>query len=178
MTSFVALVAPNPTYLKARLTVMSDNNLQVSNWECYAIQNWPSVRRVTQCRFSQSARSFGHPPLCLSISPSTCFLGCATEDWLMPTKATTLRVETPFLSCTKVLCFVLETTEAYNYKRFYKLHLTYYGTKTTQCTRSLTTFQLRNAHRDVDVGRVAANKSEYYNPTHFNISYIRNPIFF
>ena len=38
--------------------------------------------------------------------------------------------------------------------------------------------QLRNAHRDVDVGRGAANKSEYYNPTHFNISYFRKPKFF
>ena len=35
--------------------------------------------------------------------------------------------------------------------------------------------QLHNAYRDVNVGREAANKREYYNPNHFNISYFRNP---
>ena len=35
--------------------------------------------------------------------------------------------------------------------------------------------QLHHAHKDVDVGRMAANKSKYYNPNHFNISYFRNP---
>ena len=35
--------------------------------------------------------------------------------------------------------------------------------------------QLRNAHRGVDVGRVAVNKSEYCNLNHFNISYFKNP---
>ena len=35
--------------------------------------------------------------------------------------------------------------------------------------------QLHNAHRDVDVGRVAANKSDNCNPNHFNNSYFRNP---
>ena len=34
---------------------------------------------------------------------------------------------------------------------------------------------LCNTHKDVNVGRVAANKSEYYNPNHSNISYFRNP---
>ena len=35
--------------------------------------------------------------------------------------------------------------------------------------------KLRNAHRDVNVGRVATKKSKYCNPNHFNISYFRNP---
>jgi hypothetical protein len=35
--------------------------------------------------------------------------------------------------------------------------------------------QLHNAHRDVDVGRVVVNKSEYCNPNYFNISYFKNP---
>ena len=35
--------------------------------------------------------------------------------------------------------------------------------------------QLHNAHRDVDVGRVVANKTKYCNPKHFDISYFRNP---
>ena len=40
--------------------------------------------------------------------------------------------------------------------------------------------QLCNAHKDVDVGRVAVNKSEYYNTNHFNISYLEtlNPFHF
>ena len=44
------------------------------------------------------------PSVCLSTSPPTSFLKCATKDWHMPTKATTLQVETPFLSCTKAWC--------------------------------------------------------------------------
>ena len=35
--------------------------------------------------------------------------------------------------------------------------------------------QLHNAHIGVDVGRVAANKNEYCNPNHLNISYFENP---
>ena len=50
-------------------------------------------------------KSFGCPLLRLSISPPTSFLRCATEDWLMPTTTTTLRVERPLLSCTKAWCF-------------------------------------------------------------------------
>ena len=61
--------------------------------------------RVTQHLFSQVAKNFGHPPLCLSISPPTSFLWCATKDWLTSTKATTLQVESLLLSCTKVWCF-------------------------------------------------------------------------
>ena len=32
---------------------------------------------------------------------------------------------------------------------------------------------LQNAHKDVDVGRLAANKIECCNPNHFNISYLK-----
>ena len=35
--------------------------------------------------------------------------------------------------------------------------------------------QLHNVHKDVDVERVASNKSKYCDPNHFNISYFRNP---
>ena len=34
--------------------------------------------------------------------------------------------------------------------------------------------QQSNGHKNVDVGRVVANKSEYCNPNHFNISYFNN----
>ena len=34
--------------------------------------------------------------------------------------------------------------------------------------------QLHNPHRDVDVGRVAANKNKYCNPNHLNISSFKN----
>ena len=107
MTSFVAFVHPIQP-LKAHLTVMSENNLHVSNQNCFAIANaipsQPSVTRVTQRCLSQSIRIFGRLPLCLSISPLTSFLWCATEYWFIPTKTTTLRVETPLLSCTKAWC--------------------------------------------------------------------------
>ena len=47
--------APNPTSLKARLTMMSDNNLPISYWSCfvvaYAIPSQSSVTRVTQRLF-------------------------------------------------------------------------------------------------------------------------------
>ena len=97
MASSFALVHPiYPTSLKARLTMMSNNNLWVLDQSCFAIvdvvPSGPSVARVTQGLFSQSTRSFGRHPLCLSISPPTSFLRCATKDWLMPIKATTLRV--------------------------------------------------------------------------------------
>ena len=34
--------------------------------------------------------------------------------------------------------------------------------------------QLRNAYRDVDVGRMIANKNEHSSLNHFDISYFRN----
>jgi hypothetical protein len=106
---FCCTCAPNPTSLKAHLTVMSDNNLFVLRWTCFvvvdALPSRPSVIRVTQRLFSRSARSFGHPPLYLSILPTTSFLICAKEDWLMLPKSTTLQVETPLLNWTKVWCF-------------------------------------------------------------------------
>ena len=68
----------NLTSFKACLTVMSNNNLHISNRSCFvvanAVPNQPSVTRVTQSLFSRFARSFGCLPLCLSISPPTSFL--------------------------------------------------------------------------------------------------------
>jgi hypothetical protein len=102
--------APNPTSLKARLTVMSNKNLLVSNQICFVVTdatpNQPLVTRVTQCLFFGFPRSFGCIPLCLSILPPTSFLRCTTEDRFMLTEATTLRIETPLLSCTKVSCYL------------------------------------------------------------------------
>ena len=45
---------------------------------------------------------------------------------------------------------------------------------------NLMTFSTTHAHKDANVGKVAANKSEYYNPNHFNISYLEtlNPLHF
>ena len=88
---------------------MSNNNLHVSDQTCFdVIDTVPSrllVTRMTQCLFCRFARSFGCPPLCLSILPPTSFLRCATKNWFMTTKATTLRVEIVLLSCTKAWCF-------------------------------------------------------------------------
>ena len=59
------ICAPNPTSLKARLIVMSVNNLLVTNRSyfvvAHAVPSQPSVTRVTQCLFSRSSRSFGRP---------------------------------------------------------------------------------------------------------------------
>ena len=100
--------APNPTSLKARLIVMSNNNLHVSNRSCVAIADVvlsrPWVSRVIQRLFSRFVRNFGCLALCLSILPPTSFLRCTTKDWLMPTKAATLRVKTTLISCTKAWC--------------------------------------------------------------------------
>ena len=70
-----------------------------------AILTRPLVTRVTQRLFSRSARSFGCPPLCLRASPPTSFPICTRKDWLVPTTAATLRVQTPLLSCIKAWCF-------------------------------------------------------------------------
>ena len=63
--------APNPTSLKARLIVMSDNNLHVPDRSCFvvadAIPSRPPVIRVTQHLSSHSTRRFGCPPLYHSI---------------------------------------------------------------------------------------------------------------
>jgi hypothetical protein len=94
----------------------------------------------------------------------------------MPTKAATLQVETPLLSCTKSLVLL--------FLRQWRHTATKDSTNCTSHTMkprlrnaqeiSLRS-QLRNAHNDVDVGRVVANKSEYCNPNHFHIPYLRNP---
>ena len=43
-------------------------------------------------------------------------------------------------SVTKLGVSILETMEAYGYKRFYNLHPTHYGTKATHCIKYLMTF--------------------------------------
>ena len=112
--------------------------------------------------------------LFVSQSHPTSFLRCATKDWLMPTKAATLRVETPLLSCTKVWCFcssdngglittVKTSTNCTSHTMEPVLH---------NAHRISRHSQLRKAHTNVDVGRVATNKNEYCNPNHFNISYL------
>ena len=127
---------------------------------------------MTQCLFSRSTNSFQYPPLCSSISSPTCFLKCNTNDWLMPTKVEILWVETWLLSCTKAWCFYSWVNGGIWLRMI--PHLTYYGTKATQCTKISQRSQLHNAHRDLDVGRVATNKSIFCNPNHFDISYFRN----
>ena len=125
-----------------------------------AVPSWPSITRVTQCLFSWFARSFGRPLLCLSISPPTSFLRCATEDWLMPTKAAALRVETPFykLHQSLVLMFLRQ-----------RRHTT--TNDSTNCTSRNMEPMLHNAqeisrrskllvaHKDVDVGREVSKKT-------------------
>ena len=101
--------APNPKSLKAHLIVMSENNLHVSDQSCFditnAIPSRPLIIRMTQRLFSRLAKSFGCPPLCLSILPPTSFFGCVTKEWITSTKVSTLRVKTPLLSCAKAWCF-------------------------------------------------------------------------
>ena len=154
--------------------------LHVSDRSCFvvvdAVPSRSSVTKMTQCLFSWSARSFEHHPLCLSNSPLASFLRCGSKDWLMPTKATTFRVKTPLLSCIIVWCFYswdnggirLQNDSTNRTSRTMKPRL-HNVQETSQ------PYQLRNAHKDVHVGRVAVNKNEYCNPNHFNIPYFRNP---
>jgi hypothetical protein len=137
---------------------------------CRRCSSKSSITRVTQHLSSQSTRSFGCPPLCFSISSSTTFLRFVTEDWLMPTKVATLQVETPTLSWIKARLFLrqqrhMATNDYTNYTSRTmepRLH------NAQEVSRHS---QLRNVHKNVDVGRVTTNKSEYYKPNHFNISY-------
>ena len=50
------------------------------------------------------------------------------------------------------------------------------GSRLHDAQESSQCFQLHNAHKDVDVGKEAANKIDYCNPNHFDISYFRNLI--
>jgi hypothetical protein len=54
---------PDPTSLKARFTMMLDNNLHVSDQTCFDVANvvpsWPSITMVTQRLFSRFAWNFG-----------------------------------------------------------------------------------------------------------------------
>ena len=55
------------------------------------------------------------------------------------------------------------------------MHLTYYCTNATRCTRISRCSQLHNAHTYIDVGRVAVNKNECCNLNHFDMYSFRNP---
>ena len=73
--------APNLASLKTHFTMMSNNNLYV------LVPSQPLVTKVTQRLSSRSARSFGAPPLCLTIlCRSTSLFKCATKEWLSPLK--------------------------------------------------------------------------------------------
>ena len=172
--------APNPTSLKTCLIMMSNNNLHVLNQSCLVVADVvpsrPLVTKVIQRLFSRPTRHFGCAPLWLSISPPTSFLICATKDWLMPTKLAILRVETLFLSCTKAWCFCSWD----NAGIWLQNDSTNYTSRTMEprlhnAQEISRRSQLHNAHRDVDVRRVMANKNEYCNHNHFDIFYFRKP---
>ena len=120
-------------------------------------------------------KNFGRPSLCLSILPPMSFLKCAIEDWYMPTKSTTARGNTASkLHQSLVLLFLKQ------WRHMATNNSTNYTSRTMEprphnAQKILRRSKLRNAHRDVNVGRVATNKSKYCNPNHFNISYFRNP---
>ena len=71
---------------------------------CCQVPSGPSVTRVTQRLFSWFA-SFGRLFFLYQSHPLHPSSDALEKDWLMPTKATTLQVETPLLSCTKAWCF-------------------------------------------------------------------------
>ena len=160
--------APNPTSLKAHLTVMSNNNLLVSYRICFdvanAIQSWPSIPRVTQHLFSRFARSFGHPPLYVSILP----------PYILP-QMYYLRLAHAHYSgnfASGNTAPKLHQSLVFLFLRQQRHTATNDSTNCTSCTMEPRLHyaqeisqrsQLRNAHRDVNVGKVAANKSKYFN---------------
>jgi hypothetical protein len=88
-----------------------------------------------------------------------------------------LRVETPLLSCTKVWClFSWDNGGIWLQKILQNCTSRTMEPRLHNAQKISRRSQLRNAHKDVDVGRVAANKNDYNcNPNHFHISYFRNP---
>ena len=132
----------------------------------------------------QFARSFGCPPLCLSILPPTSFLRCAIEDWLMPTNAATLWVETPLLNCTKAWCFYSWDNGGIQLQTILQIasHILW-----NQGTRNLTTFSttmhtktsMLEEWRRIKENIVTLTTStllvlEILNPFHFLISHLCN----
>ena len=66
----------------------------------------PLVIKVTQCFFFLGMQEALDALFFVSQScPPTSFLRCATQNWLMPTKAATLPITTTPLSCNKAWCF-------------------------------------------------------------------------
>ena len=174
---------PNPTSLKARITVMSDNNLHVSYQSCFsiagAIPSRPSITRVAQRLFSWFARSFGCPLLCLSISPLASFLKCTTKDWFMPTKVATLQVKTLLLNCTKAWCLcswnnggvrlqtILQIAPRVLWNQSYTMH---------KKSHNVLNYTMHTKMSMLKEWR--QTKASIINPNHFKISYLKNPIFF
>ena len=131
---------------------------------------------MTQRLFSRSTRSFGHPPFCLLISPPASLLKYATEDWLMPIKAITLRVETPLLSCTKAWGLM-----------FWRQRRHTATNNSPNCTSHTLEARLHNAQEPHDVLNYVMHteilmleesrqtKASIVTLTNFNISFFRNP---
>ena len=117
-----------------------------------------------------------HALLYISQSCPLHLSSCTTKDWLMPTKAGNfMSRNTAFkqLHQSLVLLFLRQrrhtvTNNSTNYTSRTMEPRLHNGQEISRH------FQLHNAHRDVDVGRVVANKSEFRNPNHFDISYLRN----
>ena len=151
--------------IQERFGIVSSHGLAWAKWRATNVVSHSKGQSLTVLPFS-----------CFSISPPTSFFICATESWLMPTKATTLRVETSLLICTKTRCFyswgnrgtrlqtILQIAPHVLWNQGYTMH--------REISRHS---QLHNAHIGVDVGRMVVNQNEYCNPNHFDISYFKNP---
>ena len=96
--------------------------------------------------------------LSLNLTPTT-FLICATEDWLMPTKVATLQVETPLLSYTKAWCFYSWDNGGIRLQTILQIapHVNKLEPRLHNAQEILWRSHLHNAHKDVDVARVATN---------------------
>ena len=102
------ICAFNPSSFKARLIVMLDK-LFISfrpNMFCCCRCNSKLTfsNRIDTMPLLSVYKKF-KTPFYLSFNLVLYILRCTTKDWLMPTKTTTLQVETLLLSCDKAWCF-------------------------------------------------------------------------
>jgi hypothetical protein len=183
MVSFATLVHPIQRLSKHASQVVLGNNLHVSKWTCYIIANaipsHTSITRVILCFFSRFARSFGRPLLHFSISPPYILphmpyrrLAHAHYNDNFASRKTASKLHQSL-----VLLFLRQQrhtatndfTNCTSQTMEPRLH------NAQEISRRS---QLHNAHRDVNVRRVAVNKSKYFECNHFDISYFRNPIHF
>ena len=171
---FCCTCASNPTAFKACLTMMSKQQFTCVHIGVFFFY----CRCSSKSTFNNGSDTMPLLSVCkklwitssLSFNLTPCILPHVRykKNGSCPLKWQLCVQKHCFWVAPKFGAFVLETTEAYIYNN---------SINCTSCTMKLRLrnaqeisqpSQLDNAH--INVGRVAANKSEYCNPKHFNVS--------